>query len=90
MSLKGERKHNTFKRSFQQRAFPYVRAGGSLNRGFSYEEAGVLNKLGTSVIASSGKQKKEPRFFFTPTFYKQNSGFYLFTGYELRGVLWKK
>ncbi len=83
--MKNHDKENyTFPKQSFSRAFTRERAGGSLVRGFSYEEAGVLNKLGTSVIASSGKRKKEPCLFFTPTFQKEDSGFYRFTGFKLR------
>lgn len=44
-----------------QKAFPHRGAGGSLRHGVSYEEAEVLGKLRTSVIAtSSGKSLNEP------------------------------
>lgn len=87
MRLKTKRNYNTSKQSFQQRAFSHVADG---SRHGVYTREGEVSKEASLSDASLGKQRKEPRFFFTFIFHKQNSGFYLFTGYELRGVLWKK
>lgn len=72
------------------KAFTHVTAGDSPKREF-YTRDGEVSELGASLSGTSlGKQRKESRIFFTPTFQKEESGFCCFTGYELRGVLWKK
>jgi hypothetical protein len=83
-----EAPYQTRKR-YPKRAFSRVRAGGSLNPGV-YTKDGEVSKGASLSDLSLGKRLKEPRFFFSPTFQKEESGFYSFSGFELRGVPCKK
>jgi hypothetical protein len=81
------------RKRYPKRAFSRVRAGGSLNPGVYTKDGGASAIVGASLSDTSlGKRFKEPRlcFFFTHKFQKQDSGFYLFTGCEIRGLLCKK
>jgi hypothetical protein len=64
-----------------------VRAGGSLNPGVYTKDGGASAIAGASLPDTSlGKRLKEPRLFFTPTFQKEESGFYFFLGFKLEIV----
>jgi hypothetical protein len=69
-------------------AFSRVRAGGSLDPGVSHGEARArAEALALVSKPFTGETKKEPRlFFFTPTFQKEESGFYSFSGFKLEIV----
>jgi hypothetical protein len=76
------------------KAFSRVRAGGSLNPGVSHGEVGVrASALALVSQPFTGETIKEPRLFFTPTFQREESGFYLLSGFKLEivgGSLCKK
>ena len=75
------------RKRYPKRAFSWVRAGGSLNPGVSYGEA----RAGAKALALvsqpfTGETFKEPCLFFTPTFQKEESGFYSLSGFKLEIV----
>ena len=92
--MKPCKKNYTSLKQYLARALTRVRADDSLKHGVSYEgyvKAEVLGDPGISVVATpSGKLKKEsffcfiPTFHFVPSFHREKSGFYRFTGFKIK------